>query len=144
MKRSTFNVQIITQNPKLQVVTGCPNLHVRCCGGKKRKVTWNTFPNPRPRLSTSYLHSLHREQSRRTFSHRAALSRPDLRRGRLFKFKSVATLPVTDCKRRFISCPAAALKSVIVIQRWGKSCHRVLVILGWGGGVEVFANTVFL
>lgn len=36
--------------------------------------------------------------------------------GRLFKFKSIGTLPLTDCKRRFIRGPAAALQSVIVIQ----------------------------
>lgn len=68
------------------------------------------------------------------FSFGAALSRADLRRGCLFHFKSFATLPLTDCKRRFIPRPTTALQSVIVIQRWGKSCHHVRVDFeeGWG------------
>lgn len=68
------------------------------------------------------------------FSFGAALSRADLRRGCLFHIKRFATLPLTDCKRRFIPRPTTALQSVIVIQRWGKSCHHVRVDFeeGWG------------
>lgn len=114
------------------------NLHVSCCGWFVGKEERSTGTHKSLHLqtqglvstSTGYLHSLRRKQSRHTSSFRTASSRPDLRRGRLFNFKSIATLPLTDCKRRFISRPAAALQSVIVIQRWRKSCHRVLVIFG--------------
>lgn len=78
--------------------------------GGEGKVTWKTWKPTafisKPRLSTSYLHSLHRNAP-------PALSPLH---GRLFKFKSIGTLPLTDCKRRFMPGPAAALQSVIVIQ----------------------------
>lgn len=98
----------------------------RTCQALKQKGHLSTgesdglHSNPRPLLSASYLNSHHTN----------GLAAFRLPRCRLFKLKSVGTLPLTDCKRRFISCPAAVLQSVIVIQRRRKSCHRVRVILG--------------
>lgn len=115
------------------------NSDVKITGSHISMLRWIKRSSGKPAAFISKLNTLSFDNlfafPRHLFSFGAALSRADLRRGCLFHFKSFATLPLTDCKRRFIPHPTTALQSVIVIQRWGKSCHHVRVDFEEGQGV---------